>query len=275
MATPSSSPTALERAAPLLRLPDAYDVTPVAHGDEIVDPRSGRRWRVVGGVLDLLGDRFAPTPTQRMLDTWVTAWLYDLLRDAVAPLVGMSDFENEARDAAGRLGLTRGDVVLDVACGHGNFTAALARVVGSEGLVIGVDISAAMLARATDRVRREDLANVLLVRGDALRLPLAAGAVSKLICSGGLHQLPDLERALSEFARVLAPAGRLVASGFAEGGEGSRGWRSSLRRWLALHVVPLAPLERALVAAGFDDVSTRTAGPVGYAWARRMAAPQP
>jgi ubiquinone/menaquinone biosynthesis C-methylase UbiE len=265
----------LERAAPLLRPSGASDVAPVARGDELVDPRSGRTWRLDGGILDLLGDRFAPTPTQRMLDTRATAWLYDQARDVCAPLIGMPDFTTEARDVAARLALAPGDVVVDVACGHGNFTLELARRVGEDGLAIGLDISAAMLARAAARVRRDGARNVLLVRGDALQLPFADGAVPALLCSGGLHQLPDLDRALAEFARVLSPGGRLAASGFAEAGEGSPGWRRWLRRRLALHVVPLAPLARALGAAGFGDVATCTAGPLGYAWARRAPSARP
>lgn len=254
MATRSARQTPLERAAPLLRMPDSPA------------PR-----QLESGVLDLLGDRFAPTPTQRSLDTRVTAWLYDRTRDALAPRFGMPDFAHEAGDIARRLALVPGDIVLDVACGPGNFTEALARRVGPEGLVIGLDISAAMLARASRRVRRAGLGNVLLIRGDALALPFHDRALRKLNCSGGLHQLPDLPRALAEFARVLEPGGALAASGFAEAGEGSGGWRAWLRRRFALHVVPLAPLARALAEAGFREVATQGVGPVGYAWAQRAA----
>jgi ubiquinone/menaquinone biosynthesis C-methylase UbiE len=223
-------------------------------------------------VLDLLGDRFAPTPTQRMLDTRFSAWFYDLTRNALAPVIGMARFPREAQELAERLELAPGDVVLDVACGHGNFTLELARRVGPEGLVVGLDIASAMLARAARRIARAGLHNVLLVRGDALALPVRDGAFRKVNCSGGLHQLPDLERALAEFARVAAPGARFSASGFAETGEGSGGWRAWLRSRLSLHVVPLAPLARSLAHAGFEQVATQAAGPVGYVWGRRAPA---
>jgi SAM-dependent methyltransferase len=264
-----SGPTALERAAPLLLLPGSR-AAPLARGDVLEEAPGHRQWRVENGVLDLLGTHFAPTLTQRMLDTRATAWIYDLLRDGQAPRLGMPSFEREVDDVASRLGLAPGDTVLDVACGHGNFTTALARRVGPDGLVIGLDIASAMLARAARRVRAARLSNVLLIRGDALALPFGDGSVRRLNCSGGLHQFPSLERACAEFARVLAPGGALTASGFAESGEGSAGWRAWLRRGLALHVQPLAPLSRALAAAGFRDVATQSAGPVGYAWARRV-----
>lgn len=234
---------ALRRAAPLLR------------------PPAGRPLALRDGILDLLADDFAPTPTQRMLDTRATAWLYDALRDRAARSIGMPSFAEEVEAVARRLELAPGDVVLDVACGQGNFTVELARRVGPEGLVVGLDISRAMLARAAARVRRAGLANVLLVRGDALALPFVDAAFARVDCAGGLHQMPDLDRALGELARVTAPGGRLAASTFAQAGAAARGWRAWAARRLALHFVPERRLADALARAGFAQVETRMAGP--------------
>ena len=193
-----SNPDVLARALPLLRLAPGASLPPVADG-----------------VLDLLDPAFAPTATQRSLDTTATAWLYEFLRDRLVRSIGMPDFASEARQVIERLALAPGDVVLDLACGHGNFTVEFARRVGPTGLVIGIDIASSMLARAAARVRREGLDNVLLVRGDALALPFVDAAFAKLNCSGGLHQMPDLARALAELARVAKPGAHFAASGFA------------------------------------------------------------
>lgn len=226
--------------------------------------------RVVDGVLDLLDPRFAPTATQRSLDTSATAWLYDLLRDRAVRWIGMPDFATEAGQVIDRLDLSPGDVVLDLACGHGNFTVEFARRVGPTGLVIGLDIASSMLARAAARVQRENLANVLLVRGDALALPFADAALAKLNCSGGLHQMPDLARALAELARVAKPGANFTASGFAQAGAVERGLRGWLGRRLALHFVPITRLAQAIERAGFEQVETRMAGAwFGYASAQR------
>jgi ubiquinone/menaquinone biosynthesis C-methylase UbiE len=265
--------TPLGRAAPLFRLPGSSAVPePTADRSGLRDPESGRCFPVERGVLDLLGDGFAPTLTQRSLDTRPTAWLYDRFRDVFAPRVGMPRFADEADQVASRLALAAGDVVLDVACGHGNFTVELARRVGPEGLVIGLDISRAMLARAARRVARSHLDNVLLVRGDALALPFADAAFAAVNCSGGIHQIPDLPRALAQMARVSAPGAGLSASGFAVPGEEPDGLRGWLRARIALHFVPLARLERQLHEAGFEAVGTRMAGPaLGFGWGRRAA----
>jgi ubiquinone/menaquinone biosynthesis C-methylase UbiE len=273
MSHPRLSETVLRRVGALLRPPGVRGpLEPLPDGSGWRDPATGLLLRPQRGVLDLLGAGFAPTPTQRMLDTRATAWLYDRARDAGAPLIGMPTFAAEADDVAARLALAPGMTVLDVACGHANFSAEIARRVGPDGVVVGLDISAAMLARAAARVARAGLDNVLLVRGDALALPLADAAFDAVNCSGGIHQMPDLERALGEMARVAVPGARFAASGFASEGAAEQGTRGWLRRRLALHVVPLARLARGSAAAGFEGVETRMAGrAVGYAWGRRAA----
>jgi ubiquinone/menaquinone biosynthesis C-methylase UbiE len=192
------------------------------------------------------------------------------VRDRLVRRFGMLDWADEADAVAARLALAPGDVVLDVACGHGNFTADFARRVGPSGLVIGLDIAASMLARAVARVRHERLDNVLLVRGDALALPFRDGVFAHVNCSGGLHQMPDLGRALAEMARVAAPGARFAASGFAQPGETPRGVRGWLHRRMALHFVPVAQLAREVERAGFADVEARMVGPTfAYTSGRR------
>jgi ubiquinone/menaquinone biosynthesis C-methylase UbiE len=248
-----SNPAVLARAAGLFAR-DAEDL-----GSHVRD-----------GVLDLLGGAFTPTFTQRTLDTAFTAWFYDTVRDRLTGTVGMPDFPTEFDNLVERLALGEGDVVLDVACGHGNFTVEFARRVGSGGLVVGLDIAASMLARAANRVRRERLDNVLLVRGDALALPFRDRAFAKVNCSGGLHQMPDLDCALAEMARVAEVGARFTGSSFARSGAEEKGVRGWLwRRW-SLHFVPIVALGRAVERAGFDGVAAQMEGRhMGYVWGRR------
>jgi len=262
----------LERAAPLLRLPGplgALDQAPEVVEGGLRCPDSGRVIPVRDGVLDLLDPGFAPTVSQKALDFRLTAWLYDWLRPHLAPLVRMPSFASEVESAVERLGLERGDSVLDVACGQGNFTLAFAERVGPDGLVVGLDIAGAMLTRAARHVRETGVRNVLLVRGDALVLPIAAGAFPRVACSGGLHQIPDLPRALAEFRRVSRPGGRLVASGFASLPGSTGATRRLMRRAADLHAVDLGWLRGELETAGYEDVAFEmSAGPVGYIWGR-------
>src|SRR5205085_7190557 len=75
-------------------------------------------------------------------------------------------WEEEKRIARLLLGLAPGDGVLDVACGTGPFTRDFARAVGPSGLVVGIDVSETMLARAVGDTRSARLGDrVAFVRG--------------------------------------------------------------------------------------------------------------
>lgn len=265
----------LERAVPLLRLPGcpAHPPEVTADGNGLRCPGGGRVHPYRDGVIDLLPDGGPRTLAERSLDTTLTAWLYDRVRDLALRLAGMPDFATEVATVQRRLQVAPGDVVVDLACGHGNFTMEWARLAGPTGLVIGLDISRAMLARAAARLAASGLDNVLLVRADALALPIASASVLRVNCSGGFHSFPELPRALAEIARVSAPGAMLTASMFAEDSHHqhprAREW---LRRRTGLHFVPLGWLGRQLEAVGFVDYqcSAPRRG-FGYAWAIRSA----
>ena len=94
--------------------------------------------------------------------------------------------------------------VLDLGCGTGRFTVALAERLGA--LVIGIDPSALMLSQA--RSKRHP--RVSYVRAAAERLPLAAASVSLLFMSQVFHHLNDRQQALRECRRVLTRSGRFL-----------------------------------------------------------------
>ncbi|MGH7821913.1 MAG: methyltransferase domain-containing protein [Candidatus Binatia bacterium] len=253
------SPAALERALPHLRLcMDPRCALEILDGGEALRCRPhGRVFGFHDGFLDLLGE--APrrrTLSQQALDTRLTTWLYERGRDGAMRLVGLGDFATEAARIQAALGIEAGDTVLDLACGHGNFTVEWARLAGPTGLVVGLDLSASMLRRAAARIARAGVDNVLLVRGDAHALPFASQSFPRINCSGGFHAFPDLPRALAELSRVASPGATLTASFFAGDPRRSRPClRELCRRRLGLHFVPLPWLGRELEAAGFGRVS--------------------
>jgi ubiquinone/menaquinone biosynthesis C-methylase UbiE len=98
------------------------------------------------------------------------------------------------------------------------------------------------------------LDNVVLVHGDAHRLPLADKSIQRINCSGGLHAFPDLPKAIGELARVAAPGATLTASTFAESPDDR--WALSKRQlnsWFSLHFVPIAEFGELLEQYGFRD----------------------
>jgi len=93
----------------------------------------------------------------------------------------------------------RPERVLDAGCGDGLLTSSIAAPV-----VVGVDSSPGMVERARSR-------GIDARRGDLHELPFRDGEFDVVVCSGVLHHLRDIDRAVREVARVLRPNGRLVA----------------------------------------------------------------
>src|SRR5262245_16358775 len=104
-----------------------------------------------------------------------------------------------------------GERVLDLGCGSGGATRAAARVVGSEGMVVGIDSSPECVEEAQARTS-PDLP-VLYRRGDAPAMAnVPDRAFDCVVASLVLEQVPDLPRAANEIFRVLRPGGRMVAT---------------------------------------------------------------
>jgi SAM-dependent methyltransferase len=187
--------------------------------DLTIDPRAG--------YLDLLGaagsaDLGTASSEQRLMESPLVARLYERVwrpgfvrvlagRGAGAAVGG---FAGELFIHKSALSLDGGaGPWLDLSCGPGLFTRALAAAVPS-ALVVGVDISRAMLEVAVGRAR--GYSNVVLVRADAHKLPFADGSFQGVNNAGALHAYDDAEQALREVRRVLRPGGIFVGSTFAE-----------------------------------------------------------
>lgn len=97
--------------------------------------------------------------------------------------------------------------VLDVATGTGHTAFALAPHARS---VVGVDITPEMLAEALVLRARRGATSVLFCLADAHDLPFGDASFDVVTCRRSAHHFSDVQRALGEICRVLAPGGRLV-----------------------------------------------------------------
>jgi arsenite methyltransferase len=102
-----------------------------------------------------------------------------------------------------------GERVVDVGCGAGIDTLIAAKKVGSEGRVIGVDMTPSMLEKARQASKEMRLANVEFREGYAEALPVEDGWADVVISNGVLNLMLDKTAALEEMSRVLKPGGRL------------------------------------------------------------------
>ncbi|MHB1591666.1 MAG: class I SAM-dependent methyltransferase [Sulfuricella sp.] len=106
------------------------------------------------------------------------------------------------------LRIESGMTVVDLGCGDGYFTAAIARQVGP-GRTIGLDLDPAMLEQA--KAVCDGIANCDWLLGDAMELSrLIASPVDFVLIANTFHGVPDKTSLAREIAAVLAPAGRFA-----------------------------------------------------------------
>jgi SAM-dependent methyltransferase len=100
------------------------------------------------------------------------------------------------------------EAVVDLGCGCGDTSLALATLVGSRGRVVGLDVSAQMLSCAKQRGAGRP--NLSFVEGDASRESLAQGAFDLLFSRFGVMFFADPIGAFAHLRGVLRPDGRIV-----------------------------------------------------------------
>jgi ubiquinone/menaquinone biosynthesis C-methylase UbiE len=115
-----------------------------------------------------------------------------------------------------------GDHVLDLACGTGLVSLPAASAAGPSGRLLGTDISARMVERAREEARAQGLAHAEFERMGAEALDLPDATFDVVLCALGLMYVPDVQAALREMHRVLAPGGRAVAAVW--GARANCGW---------------------------------------------------
>ncbi|MEM9603046.1 MAG: methyltransferase domain-containing protein [Pseudomonadota bacterium] len=120
-----------------------------------------------------------------------------------------ADVSRRRRMAFDAMHLSVGDTVVDVGCGNGLLTEEIARAVGEQGRVVGVDPSDAMRAHAVDRCSHHT--TVSIVAGSADALPLDDQDADTVVAVQVLEYLTRIESAVREAYRILRPGGRFVA----------------------------------------------------------------
>jgi demethylmenaquinone methyltransferase / 2-methoxy-6-polyprenyl-1,4-benzoquinol methylase len=133
------------------------------------------------------------------------AGVYDLMNSAMT-----AGLHHQWRQrAVDRAEVGAGEDALDVCCGTGDLALELRRRIGPDGRVVGCDFSEPMLELARRKSGDEGLP-VEFGWADALELPYGDASFDAVTIGFGARNLADLERGLSEMARVLRPGGRLV-----------------------------------------------------------------
>jgi ubiquinone/menaquinone biosynthesis C-methylase UbiE len=105
------------------------------------------------------------------------------------------------------LGAGRGDVVVDLGCGHGEFAVEIAERAGCR--VVALDLSASRARETRDAARGASAGCIVVARAAAEGLPLRDAAARFIWCRD-LLCLVDLPRTLADCARALTPGGLML-----------------------------------------------------------------
>jgi demethylmenaquinone methyltransferase / 2-methoxy-6-polyprenyl-1,4-benzoquinol methylase len=114
------------------------------------------------------------------------------------------------KDTMKRMDVQPGQHALDVCCGTGDWTIALAEAVGPQGKVVGLDFSQNMLKIGEQKVKQRQLHQVSLIHGNAMELPFEDNSFDYVTIGFGLRNVPDYMQVLKEMNRVLKPGGKAV-----------------------------------------------------------------
>jgi SAM-dependent methyltransferase len=192
---------------------------------------------------------------------------------AVAEAFGYSTEELTSIPAEANMGLScgnptatahlrAGEVVVDLGSGGGLDVFLAAKMVGSEGRAIGIDMTPAMIERARANATAGGYTNVEFYQANIDSIPLADASVDCVISNCVLNLAPDKPAVFREIARVLKPGGRLAVSDIALKGE----LPEEMARSLAAYVGCIAGAIRmddyrdGLLAAGFEHVEIVDSG---------------
>jgi SAM-dependent methyltransferase len=141
---------------------------------------------------------------------------YDEAATAALPDAAVESFAGVANVFAPQP-LENGERVVDIGSGAGFDSFVAARQVSPTGKVVGIDMTAEMLAKSRATAKAIGMANVEFREGLAERLPVDDGWADVVISNGVINLCPDKRAVFAEIFRVLRPGGRLQFADIANG----------------------------------------------------------
>src|SRR5699024_2298142 len=113
-------------------------------------------------------------------------------------------------DVMKRMDVQKGSTALDVCCGTGDWSIALAKAAGKSGSVIGLDFSENMLSVAREKGENLNEGNLDFILANAMELPFPDESFDYVSIGFGWRDVPDYFTVVKEMQRVAKPGGKVV-----------------------------------------------------------------
>jgi SAM-dependent methyltransferase len=155
--------------------------------------------------------------------------------------------------------MRRGETVVDLGAGAGFDCFLAAREVGTEGRVIGVDMTPEMVSKARENVVENDVSNVEFRLGEIAHLPVGDETADVAISNCVINLAPEKRQVFADTYRVLKPGGRIAVSDVVQTApfpDAVRMDPDSLTGCVA-GASTVDALEEMLDDVGFEDVAIR------------------
>lgn len=131
--------------------------------------------------------------------------------DKMNTIISLGTHQSWRKQATALAKLRPNSNILDVCCGTGDWTVALAHQINYTGHVTGLDFSDSMLTVAKEKIAKYHLTKkTSLIQGDAMQLPFADNQFDIVTIGFGLRNVSNALTALQEMLRVLKPEGQLI-----------------------------------------------------------------
>jgi ubiquinone/menaquinone biosynthesis C-methylase UbiE len=120
------------------------------------------------------------------------------------------EFSGSTNESLTKLGMRSGMKALDVGCGTGSVSLMISPIVGSHGLVVGVDSNPYVLDYCKDTAQRLGVSNAKFFQGDATRLNLESESFDVSYSRFLFQHIPGAKKALREMIRVTREGGSIM-----------------------------------------------------------------
>ena len=152
------------------------------------------------------------------LETYLGRTIAQTMHYQGAPWLIRENRENQERCSLmlAKLGVKPGMTVCDMGCGNGFYALQMAKMVGEEGSVLGVDIQPEMLKLLGERAAEAGVTNVKPILGTLADPKLPEGIVDIILCADVYHEFSHPEQMLAAMRASLAPHGVVVLLEFRE-----------------------------------------------------------